>query len=242
MEPNAPRRFTDEETAIILERASRMAVDDGMPESSALEPRAAIESTGLTFADLQAVGIEAGIPADAIARAASSVMRGEHQPALQSRSWGFPVAVEKTVPLDRAPTDAEWERMVVAFRRTFSARGHIRVDGSLREWSNGNLRANIEPTATGYQLRLSTRRGDAGAFAAAGGMAIAAVAVIGAIAAVQGVATAGMQLGLPFLGVMGLGAILRNALVLPRWAKDRSAQMQSLASEIAATSAVPPQP
>ncbi|WP_373063968.1 hypothetical protein [Gemmatimonas sp.] len=66
-------------------------------------------------------------------------------------------------------TDAEWERMVVLFRRAFGARGVLRAEGSLREWGNGRLRMSLEPTAQGgHQLRMSTSKGDARMFTTMG--------------------------------------------------------------------------
>jgi hypothetical protein len=43
------------------------------------------------------------------------------------------------VHLARKLTDEEWERFVAHVRETFDARGTMTSEGSLRQWSNGNL-------------------------------------------------------------------------------------------------------
>ena len=71
------------------------------------------------------------------------------------------IEVGLMLPLARAVTDHEWEQLVAELRATFRAKGRITTHGNLREWSNGNLSAAIEPTETGYRLRLGTLKGDA---------------------------------------------------------------------------------
>jgi hypothetical protein len=54
----------------------------------------------------------------------------------------------------------EERNIVVTLRETFEARGRLQRDGSFRQWTNGNLQALLEPSATGHRLRLSTRKSD----------------------------------------------------------------------------------
>jgi hypothetical protein len=149
--------------------------------------------------------------------------------------WGLPVGVARTVEFDRRVTDAEWERMVVLFRRTFGANGVVRGEGSLREWGNGQLRASLEPTAQGgHQLRLSTTKSDAGIFYVLGTVFSAlGLSLAGLVAVKTGFDPSAAWFGPLAIAAMGLSALARNALVLPRWYAKRATQMSSISTAAA---------
>ncbi|MBX9929674.1 MAG: hypothetical protein K2X99_12285 [Gemmatimonadaceae bacterium] len=215
------RRFDDDEVALILEQASQVSAQRHEHELVERAP-------GLSLAQLQQIAAESGIAPDDVARAAANVARGGIAPMQVRRTLGVPVALGKTVLLARPLTDAEWDRIVVVLRETFEARGTVRAEGTLREWSNGNLRVVLEPTPNGQRLRLSTRRGDAGLWAAVGAGSAALGATLAATAWMSGAAEALMS-ALPVLGV-GLAMLARNAVLLPRWARQRSAQLDAVAA------------
>ena len=137
------RRYNDEEVAAIFERAAE-----------ASPPGAGAASQGLTLAELQEIGRDVGIPDEAITMAAQTV--GNAGPPASRTFLGFPLSAAHTVNLDRRLSDDEWERLVVDLRETFDARGRVTSHGTLRQWTNGNLQALLEPTATGHRLRLRT--------------------------------------------------------------------------------------
>src|SRR5690606_9954035 len=121
------RRYSEVEVAAIFQRAAE-APPPGAGAASA--------EHGLTLAELQEIGRDVGIPADAIALAAQTVDSAEPQ---TSRTFlGFPIGVSHSVPLARRLSDEEWERVVVDLRETFDARGNLTSHGSLRQWTNGN--------------------------------------------------------------------------------------------------------
>jgi hypothetical protein len=242
MNPKTSRRFDEHETSRILEQASRIDVDESFGEAfdeskangGAVQPRSV---HGLTLAELQSIGEEAGISAAAVARAANAIARGDHLPPERQSLWGLPVGVARTVAFDRRVTDAEWERMVVLFRRTFGATGVVRGEGSLREWGNGRLRASLEPTAQGgHQLRLSTTKGDASMFNILGTIFSAlGLSMVGLVAIKTGFDPSAAWFGPVAIAAGGLLAFARNAVVLPRWFTERAAQMSTIstaASEI----------
>ena len=139
------RRFNDEEVAAIFAKAT-----DVRPTSQ----RQLASSDGLTLAELQAIGQEVGIPPDRVAQAAAEMDLVSR--ATSRRFLGFPLGVGRTVELGRRLSEEEWERLVVDLRETFDARGTVRQEGSFRQWTNGNLQALVEPTATGHRVRLRT--------------------------------------------------------------------------------------
>ena len=221
------RRYNDKEIAAIFRAATEA------PQLSAPD-REVPADEGLTLTDLQAIGREVGIPAHAVAQAAQAL---DVRIAPASRTiFGLPLGVSRTVNLNRRLTDDEWERLVVQLREVFNARGRIRSEGSLRQWSNGNLQVLLEPTETGHRLRFGTIHGAArGAIGM--GIVMLGVTVVASIAtALNGTFAAAIP-GLSVLAAGGAAFSLSGALRLPRWARIRQKQMDALATKVA----LPPQ-
>jgi hypothetical protein len=221
------RRYNDKEIAAIFRAAA-----EG-PET----PRQLVSrEDGLTLADLQAIGREVGISPAAVEQAA--VGMDVRKRASQRTLLGLPIGLARTVDLNRRLTDDEWERLVVQLREVFNAHGATRSEGSLRQWTNGNLRVLLEPTETGHRLRFGTMHGAAMASIRGGMAAIGVMAVVAIATAITG--TFGHALpGLAFIGVAGLGMAASGALRLPRWARLRGRQMDSLAAQVALPPRVP---
>jgi hypothetical protein len=185
-------------------------------------------ANGLTLGELTEVGREVGLePAD-VARAAAALDNRRGVAPLR-RELGVPVEVQHEVALPRAPTDEEWERLVSELRATFRARGRVTGTGGLREWSNGHLHAYVEPAASGYRLRLATFKGNARTLTMAGGVGLAAGAVATASAAIGGQGMAAMVAPL-MIGAAAAATIAGNLLRLPRWARERTGQMEHVAA------------
>jgi hypothetical protein len=222
------RRFSDAEVAQIFERAT---------SGHALQATRAAE--GMTLAELQSIGQEVGIPAEQIAHAALSLSAGEAKPT--QRFLGMTTGVGHTVHLARKLTDEEWERFIVEVRETFNARGTMTSQGSLKQWSNGNLQVLLEPTDAGHRVRFKTVKGNLPG-TLGGGLVISAVAVIGEMTAVLTGAAhdVGLLASLGFLGAIGIGAAATTALRLPRWVRARRAQMEELGARVSAMALKPP--
>jgi hypothetical protein len=212
------RRYDDDEVREIFS----LATTGGQRDRSL-----PAESDGLTLDEMQRIGQEAGIEPTRVAQAAKALdARGKVAPV--RRSFGLPVGVSRVVDLPRAPTDREWEQLVSEFRSTFAARGQTTSSGGLREWSNGNLHICVEPTARGEQLRLSTSKEDARAL---NGLALV---FSGMSVIMSSVVTASGKPGkalviLGLFGGMALASFATNVIRLPRWARERTRQMESLA-------------
>ena len=193
------------------------------------DPLLPSETGGMTLEELQRIGQEAGIePARVTHAAAQLAARGKVSPV--RRSFGMPVGMTRVVELPRAPTDREWEQLIAEFRTAFGTQGGISTtSGGLREWAQGDLHITLEPTEHGEQLRITTLKNDA---IALNGLAI----VLGTMAALMGatVAAAGKPekalVVLGMFGAMALTAFVANLLRLPSWAREREAQMASIAA------------
>src|SRR5213594_1126289 len=192
----AERRYNDKEIAAIF----RAAAEEG-PQSP---QREVARDEGLTLAELQAIGSEVGIPSDAVAQAARAV---DVRLGAASRTFlGLPIGVARTVNLNRRLTDEEWERLVVQLREVFNARGRTRSDGSLRQWTNGNLQVLLEPTATGHRLRFGTTHGAARGAIGVGFAFLGVTATIAVATALSGTFVSAVP-GMAFLFLSGAGFI-----------------------------------
>ena len=218
------RRFNEEEVAAIFRQASEAQHET--------KERQLPSGEGLTVTELRDIGREVGISSDLITQAAQLIERGGNSTSRQF--LGFPIGVGQTVDLGRKLSDEDWERLVVDLRETFQARGTLRKDGSLRQWTNGNLQALVEPAEKGDRVRLRTTKGDARRLMALG-LGMFGVSTAGLLAdATQGSIGNGGVLAL--VAAMGIGIFGVVALRLPAWARERRRQMSEIAGRLAAAS------
>ena len=216
------RRFNEEEVAAILKDAAEAQYSDD---------RLLPSSGGLTLAELQSIGREIGISPELIQKSAQ-----RFKPAQQPTRTilGLPRGVAQTVEFDRKLTDAEWERIVADLRETFEAQGVVRQQGSLRQWTNGNLQAMLEPTATGQRLRMRTVKGNAPALIGGGIVVFSAATAALATAFATGVAhDTGLMVSILTGMTGGAGIFGASALRLPGWARRRQQQMDQIAERAA---------
>ena len=214
------KRFNEDEAAEIFRRAAEL--EQRQPQL--MSPR-----DGMTLAELQEIGREAGLDPALVARAATLPPETRAMPI--RRILGIPVGVGHSVELGRALSDAEWERLVVDLRETFDARGVMRVEGGFRQWTNGNLQVLVEPTGAGHRIRFRTIHAQSRRLMAVGGMFAGASAVWGAALAATGGAGFG---GMIAYGVTGLGLFAVGAARLPGWARKRREQMETVAERVVA--------
>jgi hypothetical protein len=217
------RQFSEEEVAEIFRQAS---------ESESLATVSA--GKGMTLAALQEIGREAGMSPEAIARAALSLDRTARPPLQNQTLLGLPVAVGQTIEVDRQFTDADWERLVADLRVTFNARGVVKQDGPFRQWTNGNLQAHVEPTATGFRLRLKTMNANARGFVQIGLAGIGISAATWLSMAITGSGgTPGTPMGIGLIAIIGAGMVGLGAFQVPSWARRRRAQMEEITARVA---------
>jgi len=225
------RQFSEEEVAEIFKLASES-------ESQAT----ASSGKGMTLAQLQEIGREAGMSPEAIARAALSLDQtgGMQAQARPQTMLGLPVAVGQTIEVDRPFTDADWENLVADLRVTFNARGVIRQDGRFRQWTNGNLQALVEPTPSGFRLRLKTMNANARGLVMMGMGGIAVSAATSLALSIAGTfGNPGSVAGIGLLAILGAGMATLGAMQLPGWARRRKSQMEEITARVASASALP---
>ena len=221
------RRFSDAEISQIFE----LATSGHVFQVSAAE--------GMTLAELQSIGEEVGIPAEQITRAALSLRPSEAKPT--QHFLGMTTGVAHTVHLARKLNDEEWERFIAEVRETFNAQGTMTSEGSLKQWSNGNLHVLLEPTDAGHRVRFKTVKGNA-PWRVGAGLVLSAAGIIGEMTAVlTGVAhDVGLVASFGVVGAIGIGAVATTALGLPGWVTTRKAQMEELGARVSAMALKPP--
>jgi hypothetical protein len=216
------RRYNDDEVAEIFARAS---------ETEQGTRRQLPAAEGLTLSELQRIGQEAGIAPELVAHAATSLdqPRQPETPVF----LGLPLGAARTVRLERRLTDAEWEQLVVDLRETFNARGTVRSEGSLRQWSNGNLQVLLEPDGQGQRVRFRTIKGSARPymFLGLGAMGVAVATFLsstltGALGGVDALVKVSP------MALVGAAFFAMGALPLRRWARLRREQMEQLAQRL----------
>jgi hypothetical protein len=238
------RHYDDDEMRDIFDRATRLDDEEVVGERR----ESGIPSGhGMSLAELQQIGLEAGIDPSAVARAAAQleVSSGAEVPTI--KQFGVPVSVGRIVDLPRRLAEEEWDSLVVLLRDLFHARGTVSREGSLRSWSNGNLQVLMEPTREGYRLRMRSLSADlrgrlmGGAFMGVGVSLISAITVLAGSSDIRSV----------FVGVglmAGIGGIMFGSGVLgsKRWIGRRAEQFRVIgarAVELASTpdpKALPP--
>lgn len=215
-------RFNEDQAAAIFARAAEAEASGRQPASGA---------GGMTLAELQEIGIEAGLSPEAVAQAAAS-LRSAGTPAPAPTFLRVPIGVARTVPLERPLSDEEWGGLVAELRTTFNADGRVRSDGSFREWRNSNLRVSAGPAPGGYQVDMRTSKGSARSLMTAGGI----MAGISGALLVMGTLTGSMAPGdirdiTPILTV-GAGLFGAGVLQVPAWARRRRQQFERIAERL----------
>ena len=116
-------------------------------------------------------------------------------------------------------------------RETFLAHGKLERDGSFRSWRNGNLRVTVEPTESGYRLRLRTFKGSTQ------GALLGSFAAFATALAFLVVPTLTNKLDWAKITILilttltGLGNFGFTAFRPPRWANERARQMEAISAK-----------
>ena len=222
--PVPERRFDEAEVAAIIERAANWSE----PRRQPVPPGA-----GLTLDQIQEIGREIGIAPNVIAGMADVVKEGGT--TVIERFLGLPLRVERNVKLRRDFSEDEWEQVVADLREIFNAAGVLKEDGSLRQWSNGNLQVVLEVNAISQLIRLRTFKGNALVLLGAGlGICGAATAALVATFLNNAATDRRLVTVLAVMVVAGAAIVGVTALSLGPWARRRREQMSEVAARVIA--------
>lgn len=222
--PVPERRFNEAEVAAIIERATKWKDPRPQPVPS---------GAGLTLDQIQEIGREIGIAPNVIAGMADVVKEGGT--TVIERFLGLPLRVERNVKLRRDFSEDEWEQVVADLREIFNAAGVLKEDGSLRQWSNGNLQVVLEVNAISQLIRLRTFKGNALVLLGAGlGICGAATAALVATFLNNAATDRRLVTVLAVMVVAGAAIVGVTALSLGPWARRRREQMSEVAARVIA--------
>jgi hypothetical protein len=222
--PVPERRFNEAEIAAIIERATNWSE----PRRQPVPPGA-----GLTLDQIQEIGREIGIAPNVIAGMADVVKEGGT--TVIERFLGLPLRVERNVKLRRDFSEDEWDQVVADLREIFNAAGVLKEDGSLRQWSNGNLQVVLEVNAISQLIRLRTFKGNALVLLGAGlGICGAATAALVATFLNNAATDRRLVTVLALMVVAGAAIVGVTALSLGPWARRRREQMSEVAARVIA--------
>lgn len=211
------RRYDEREIGEILDRAT--TVNDARRGSS--------DHADLTLGQLEEIGREVGIDPGRIADAARVL---EGKPGVGGRYLGAARTVSRVVPLDRAPSEQEWSRMVTRLREVFSVAGRLEGTGAVRSWIQGEVRVDVEPAEEGCVVRVSAERTGVRQFTTVGVLFLIMSSVI-ALGAGLGVTDDTFAMAALF-ALIGTGSITWMRATLPGWARTRTSQLDEIAAEV----------
>ena len=216
------RRYrTDEVREIFSLATTGDARDSSMP----------VKRGGLTLTELQRIGQIAGIDPARVEQAAERLdARGS--PTIVRRSFGLPVEVSRIVELPRAPTDREWEQLISESTTVFGVHGRVTTTGGLRDWSHGNLRISVEPTAEGQQLRLNDLKDEAVAINGVGFLMVGMGVLMGGVLAAIGKPDKALAVLGTFTAMAMIPFFAANLVRTPAWARERERQFEAIAEHI----------
>ncbi len=126
-DPDEPRRYSDEETALILRRAAELQEPDGNSRSAA----------GFTLAEIQQIAAEAGIDPACVTEAAALI--SVQEPDRWARIVGAPTRFRYERTVSGELPDPAWAALVQEIRQAMRKPGQVSAM-YLARWS-GSMRA-----------------------------------------------------------------------------------------------------
>jgi hypothetical protein len=228
------RKFQDHEIRQILDLAIRQ--EDGPAHDVGSAQSLGAPGDGLTLVQLQEVGREVGLPPERIAQAVATFDRGgERLP--RATTLGLSTSVGRMVPLPRNLTDREWELLVVELRTTFGVKGEARSEGNIREWTHAYLQVFVEPTPTGYRLRMVDSTAGIVGIVGSGLVLAFALMIFGIL---LGKGSPGFLFAVPALiGLLGGVGIVGSVRFLLKWAPRQEERMEHLSRYAASIAPLP---
>jgi hypothetical protein len=172
------RRYTEAELNALFARAARRQEQVRRADDAS--------ARGLTLAEAQRIGAEAGIAPAHLAAAAAEL----DAPAVVETQLGAPVVVERVRLLPEPLSEAGWARMVAEARRAFGETGAAGQVGGTREWTSVGTgfrrdvvtRLVAEPMGDETRLVLhQSARGPASVLHGSGALMVVMTGVIGVL-------------------------------------------------------------
>lgn len=145
-----PRRFSEEEVERILRRATELETE---------RPPTTADAGGLTLAELEQIGAEAGLRPELLRRAAREVEGGAtSRPVRAAPFVGAPVVIRLEREIEGELDRRALESLIPELRRAAEGTGHPAVVGSTLSWESSDkneLRSlGVTVTSSGGRTRI----------------------------------------------------------------------------------------
>ncbi len=146
--PSAPRRYSDDEVARLLRRATEMQT----------EARPTVRGSGLTLPELEEIAAEAGIDVETLRRAADELEVGQQSTASRT-FFGAPLRIVRTRTLNFEADSTRFDQLVAAIQTSLGAAGHARQIGRTLTWTDRDPRntSSTEVTVSVVSGRTTIR-------------------------------------------------------------------------------------
>jgi len=180
-ENNKARRYSEEEFALILRKASEIQTPEGTRGEG-------MGSSGLTLEEIRSIAREAGMDPEAVTRAAAllGATRWEERSGLAAAIFGDPSKYHLEFEVPGTVSKEEMGRILAEIRRTWEHQGEVsEVLGGLHWKTVGELSAvnvNVSPRGESTAIQIVGDRGSAGALTFTFPMMAAAI-LVGALGA-----------------------------------------------------------
>ena len=148
--PDPPRRYTEEEIERILSRAAELEAEKPAPSS---------DPSGMTLAELEQIGSEAGLSPELLRRAARELDREVPAPPARAQPLlGAPVVVRFERDVEGDLGRADLESLIPLLRRSAEGSGHPAVVGNTLSWESSDAQdmrtLGITVTSSGGRTRI----------------------------------------------------------------------------------------
>ncbi len=215
------RRYNEQEIADIFRKAS----------SAQKKSEHGSETEGLTLAEIEQIGIEAGLSPELIASAAASLDKSVVKPETVT-CLGIPISVGRTVTLASELTDNQWRRLVSDLHDTFGITGRTSENGMMRIWEGENMEVVVEPAGTGHRIRIKRLHENLRNGLYGGSIFIAMGLFFLMIVAAKGDFFTFKSIAVSMFALAGSGALGVSAFQLDQWRKDQENRLDGIVSRI----------
>lgn len=215
------RRYTEQEIASIFKQASE--------DQQAAAHLAAHE--GLTLSEMEAIGRDAGIRPEFIARAAAAMNKKVAAPA-PDKALGLPVSVSRIVDVAGEFTDASWQQLVTDLHDVFGVTGRVSQNGAMRIWEHDRMEVTVEPSGNGYRIRMRSMH-DLYMSGLYGGLMLLVMGLFFLlVVASKGDLLTAKGIFVSMFSVVGTGAMGLSATRLRHWRKTQEKNMDTIVSRL----------
>ena len=136
--PSAPRRYSDDEVAHLLKRATELQADN----------RPAVRGSGLTLPELEEIAAEAGIDVETLRQAADELEVGRQGSRAGRAFFGAPLQIVRARTLPFEADSTRFDQLLAVIQTSLGGSGHAIQIGRTFSWSDEDTRTTRSTVVT----------------------------------------------------------------------------------------------